>query len=294
MDRRTAYGLTIESEIALPELPATSSESGRVDVVIRFAPVQSGSLRRLDGGLQWSADGLDLVYEWEGFGRIRVVAGSTILIDPAHRDDDPRPTRLMVLGPGMNTIVRQRGMVMLHASGVEIGGGCCVFVGASGMGKSTLATLLEKKGHPIVADDGIVIDGARVMPSWPSMKLWPESLHVLNRTGDPLMEGAAKQTVRAHLFQTHPLPLRAIYLLADGDVFGVEEVVGSRGALELVANASRAVPLEIVDPAGHLAACAAIARAAPVLRLTRPRNLNLLDDLAALVLRDVTTRRPNA
>jgi hypothetical protein len=52
---------------------------------------------------------------------------------------------------------------MLHASAVRTQRGVVAFCGASGAGKSTIATGLRRRGYPVWADDALVLEvGARI------------------------------------------------------------------------------------------------------------------------------------
>lgn len=76
-------------------------------------------------------------------------------------------------------IVRLRGMVPLHASGVVVQEQAILFAGAQGTGKSSLAAAFAILGYPVIADDIVVIDDARggviAYPSHPRLSLWPDS-----------------------------------------------------------------------------------------------------------------------
>lgn len=65
-----------------------------------------------------------------------------------------------VLATGMlaTVLLMLRGHPVLHGSAVERGGRAIAFVGASGMGKSTLATLLCAAGSGLLTDDVLRID----------------------------------------------------------------------------------------------------------------------------------------
>jgi hypothetical protein len=70
------------------------------------------------------------------------------------------------------------------------------------------------------------------------------------------------------------LPLAAIVTLDWSDDIGVTRLSGAGAVGALVSNTFRGV---LVEPMGigaaHLGRCAAVARAVPVMRLARPRNL---------------------
>lgn len=60
-------------------------------------------------------------------------------------------------------VIQLRGHEVLHASAVRTPEGVLALCGASGAGKSTLAHRLSARGHPVSADDAVVLDldGAR-------------------------------------------------------------------------------------------------------------------------------------
>lgn len=267
----------------MDDLPPAPVQGAEPDVVIEAGDVPIGPLRSLEGGLRWRMEEGTVYFSWDGAGRIAVSGGARIEVD-LNANADRRAIALMLQGPGLNAIIRQRGLVMLHASGVRIAGGCVAIIGPSGAGKSTLAAALATRGFSLVADDGIVVSRGRVMPAYPSVKLWPASSAHLSLSGQSVLEGSRKIQVRLDAFASDPLPLSRIYLLADGDEMRIEPVHGSQGAIELVANASRAIALEGLNQAGHFQSCAGIAGSITIERLVRPRNLAALDRLVDLVV----------
>lgn len=85
-----------------------------------------------------------------------------------------------------------RGKLVVHGSAVVLGHAAVAFVGASGDGKSTLASYLAIQGHPLVSDDGLTIDhldqGMTVQAGHKSVRLWPDSLEVvLGNTGERVL-----------------------------------------------------------------------------------------------------------
>lgn len=65
---------------------------------------------------------------------------------------------VLVAGFVLATVLQLRGHLVLHASAVEHEGRALAVVGASGRGKSTLATLLCSDGALLVADDVLRVD----------------------------------------------------------------------------------------------------------------------------------------
>jgi len=95
-----------------------------------------------------------------------------------------------LLGPVFGFILRLRGFTALHASAAVINGHAVAFVGGGGAGKSTIVAALARAGHRILSDDIAVLEEAsgtfRIKPSYPHIRLWPDSVSVLFGTEDAL------------------------------------------------------------------------------------------------------------
>lgn len=75
--------------------------------------------------------------------------------------DPTAPTGLiaiLIAGTVIAYLLSEDGRLVLHASAVEVGGKALAFVGQSGQGKTTMATLLCAEGHPLIADDLLPVD----------------------------------------------------------------------------------------------------------------------------------------
>jgi hypothetical protein len=156
-----------------------------------------------------------------------------------------------LLGPVLGFVLRRRGTVCLHASGVEIRGQAVCFCGDAGYGKSTTAAALALRGFPVIAEDLVALQeggaGFGAVPGYPRVCLWPESVRMLLGREDALprltpvwdkrfldLDG------RRAKFASATLPLRIIYLFAprsDGQrAPRVEKISPREALLELVQN----------------------------------------------------------
>ncbi|NDJ60964.1 MAG: hypothetical protein GYB67_07555 [Chloroflexi bacterium] len=218
----TAYHLTIDSELPLPELPTT--DSAAADITIRLGqPPDHLDAPTYTGLLHESAPG-HLLYSVPSVLRLLARAGNEILVEP-QPGSDPDSVRAFVLTAGLAAIMHQRGRMALRGSAVAIDGQAVIFTGISGAGKSTLAAALYRRGYRLLADDFVVIDldadGQPVVtPGYPVLKVWKYALLQLGYDQDSI---AALTPVRPALqkymlpaergFSPAPAPVRGIYAL---------------------------------------------------------------------------------
>jgi hypothetical protein len=155
-----------------------------------------------------------------------------------------------LLGPVLGLMLRLRGIVCLHASAVAFDDDCVAFVGKAGAGKSTTAAAFAKLGRGIVSDDIVgIVDRDRVfhvLPAYPHLCLWPESVAMLYGSPDVLPQLVHDWEKRqlalgqnGTRFEERTLPLRAIYILGErqpDDAPMVSAIPDREVLLSLVAN----------------------------------------------------------
>jgi dephospho-CoA kinase len=184
-------GITLISEIVLPELPLIQQQSATPHPVhVRLGTVADC----LPGAVELDPDCFATPTQYllniRGIARYLVTAGHEIVIDP----DDAAPAldvRGYLLGSIFVVLCQQRGLLPLHASAVASKSGVVAFLANSGQGKSTLAAHLAQRGFRVLADDVCLIDAtqpgsAMVIPTAPWLKLWRNSLENLGRQADGL------------------------------------------------------------------------------------------------------------
>jgi hypothetical protein len=288
-----AYGLLIRSALPLPELVIGE---GVEDVVVRFDKLDLSLLKTTFEGTDFRVTTDGVFFFWENEGKFLVRGGKEIIIDPAPGVDE-RVLRLFILGPALAVVLQQRGLLVLHAATVEIGGAAVAIMGAPGCGKSTLAATLYRWDHGIVADDITAIqsnggEGAVVFPGFPQLKLWPE---VVTSLGDdpeklpclePGIEKRAKRTT--HRFSLKPIPLRRIYVLAECQPHKIEPLTTQEAFIELIRHSCLIQILQkIIRPSLHFSQCGSIANHVSISRLNRPCSLSSLPDVVRMVEEDL-------
>jgi hypothetical protein len=131
-----------------------------------------------------------------------------------------------LLGPVLGLLLRLRGVTCLHASAVAFEDRSVAFVGQTGAGKSTTAAAFAQQGYGVISDDIVALvereGDLHVMPAYPHLCLWPESVKMLYDSPEALPRlipdwdkrrlAVGDQGTR---FESRCLPLGAIYVLGE-------------------------------------------------------------------------------
>lgn len=157
------YDLNISSELPLYQYRPVSPGS-RPDVEVRLgAPIQATDeqpsgvpVLHLQTNKQHytvcQVDGAH-VARFYGSCDIRFDASlSTLTVHPV-QGADLSLLSVLVAGTALAILLALRGVTVLHASAVQVDQGAVAFIGGSGMGKSTLATLCCSRGARLITDD---------------------------------------------------------------------------------------------------------------------------------------------
>lgn len=214
----------------------------------------------------------------------------------------------VLLTTGFSLWLERRGILALHASAVEIEGQGVAFLAASSGGKSTLAASWVAGGSALVTDDVLALAetpvGPRVLPSFPLVKLTPESSRLFSdRTLPPLVEsfpGTAKNALivggaGVGDFASQPLPLAALYLLERGSEDAPVELEAVTPRDALVALLRQSFAPRLVAALGlapqRLDRLARWLGTVPVRRLVYPTGFAQLARVRAAVMADLVAHR---
>lgn len=301
----------VASELVLPGLPETEAGPDIAIVIRRGRP---------DGdALTWveHVEGTEHVPDWTTIDHLRSTDGRWYRIRYDYRghwadfaiSSDGRQVTVvagegetdaevanLIEGPILGRAMRLAGRPCLHATALAFQGRAVALMGASGVGKSSLAWALVRQGCRLVTDDMVGLapgpEGLMVQPGRARLRLWPDSAERLGvRGGDagvlfPTTFEMEKIGVRDRAaFETAPVPLHAIYKVLPRDAALHEPVIGAippgERLAELAANLHGMIVPGREARKGELMLLAHVAAAVPVLSLTLPDDLERLPDTAA-------------
>lgn len=278
------YGLRIQTEIACPGLPFDPRPDGNPDVTIRLLPPVPAASESLENGYYEVRPGVFRL-EIRGVGRYLVEEGSRISVEPMEGSSADE-VRLFLLGSVIGALLYQRGLFPLHGSAVETRWGAMIFVGAQGVGKSTLAARFYRRGYRLLSDDVCAVTTRlgklQVLPALAQLRLCADAYERLD----------SLQNARFHVdkfvvsvnqgYCPDPVPLKAIHVLVDQDDGEPQfEVLRGFDRVErLLENLYRPQFLKGQETQSDLMRLAGqIAQKAPIAMVSRKRDPELVDGL---------------
>ncbi len=216
----TAFGLAIRSCLPLPELLPAPAEAP-VDIEVGYGEVPAELPGTLKRGVRYQSAPEALRLQVDGVAVYLVTGGRRVTIarEAAATDDD---VRAFLLASVFGALLHQRHDLVLHGSAIDWKGEAVVFLGPSGVGKSTLAAAFRQRGHAVLTDDLCVVrplgEGRMTaFPGFPQTKLWLDSLKKLDISPEGLNRIRLKLEKRAvplgESFASAPLPVKKLYIL---------------------------------------------------------------------------------
>jgi hypothetical protein len=211
-----------------------------------------------------------------------------------------------LLGPILGFALRLRGVVCLHASAVAFADRCVAFVGPAGAGKSTTAAAFARSGRSVISDDivGLVEREGQfyVLPAYPHLCLWPESVQVLYGSHDalprfiqdwekrrlPLGEDGAR-------FEDRTLLLDAVYLLGTRRAQAaplIDAIPSAEALLALVANTYATNLIDRDMRAEEFALLGRLVSRARIRRVQASDDPRRLDELCCAIRDDLEAQAP--
>lgn len=292
--RGQAFGIDVEAEFPIPELPA-SGDGGD-------SPRTSLEL----------AEQSDLKRSWPAREATRLVSrtfpdGRPMMVVERHEDAGfciwaPRYGRHVVSGDGADVrcalprVAAWRwerllfaqvlplaaallGRVLFHASAVAVDGGAFGFTGHAGAGKSSVAAHLVARGAALVTDDILALelsdDGVLAHPGASLTGIDAHELGAMTAEGRALLGahlGKSDKTYVAAPIVRGPLPLRGLYFLTRNGGRSIEIGPADSTPARLLGSGFISYLRSPPHLVHHLDVCARVADVVPTLRVSVPAS----------------------
>ncbi len=287
-----AFGLTIKSEIELPELPLAL---GDFDVTVSLGATPVSIENPMFKGVRFESSHNEFLLKIDHIASFYVTAGKHIVIQTASNASFDE-VRLFLLGSAFGALIHQRGLLPFHGSSVKINSSATIFSGHSGAGKSTLAAAFHKKGYPMLSDDVSVISLtdqgiAYVQPGYPQMKLWSDSIK--NLGGEPSSYKTIRKQLEKHCipivecFQKEAIPLQNIFIVAASNL-GELNVRPAKGIEKFNLLRNHTYRFNFIAglemQTNHFNYISTIAKEVNVFALTRPTGKFIFDEMIEMIL----------
>jgi hypothetical protein len=239
------YGLRLRSNLPLPGVILENSSADAFDVAIHLGfppysnekdPPRREELIYISSDTNPLGEPMLRISRVEpgGYVRLAYEDGTQFWVDRKQENvwatwapESPlENTAAYLLGPVLGVVLRLRGVICLHASAVCIKDRAIALLGPAGAGKSTTAAAFAREGYGVISDDIVALenrgDKFMVMPAYPQLRLWPDSVEMLYGSPEALpcfMPVGEKRLLDlesqgAH-FERRPLRLGAVYVLGD-------------------------------------------------------------------------------
>jgi hypothetical protein len=269
------YGFEGESELPLRRLNAAPGTRGTIAVSTTPVPPEidgAEPMARLD-----AEDGTPVYrsYETASGCLLRMPPSGSFDLDPERlsirafrEDEDDELFEHRLTSSAACTLLSLSGDLALHAAGAVVDDRAAIVCGASWAGKSSLARALGESGHPVLGEDGVVVELGAEPVAYPG----PRGIRV--RSGE-------RPDVRVDLAadpgpgEPGPCPVGAVIVLLDR---GPELTVDR---LDPKIALTRLTPT-MIHEGSHAAIADSFARLARLLHTVPGFAASLPDELAAL------------
>jgi hypothetical protein len=294
-----AYGLTINSEISLPQL---REGNGTPEITILYGKVPEGLENATHSGPSWQASSEQFLLYKEGIARYWAEGSGKVVIDRAAgaKDSD---VRIFLLGSVFGFLLHYRRILPLHASAIQTERGAVLFTGRSGSGKSTTLGAMVQRGYAMLADDVscIVLDtkgNPWVLPAFPSSRLWADAAEKLKYSTEQVSRVRAdydKYLFPIEHFCSEAVPLFGIYVLTQHEGATVE-LQPIEGAIQkfscLFANTYRKIFIKATRwEQEHFQLISKTLQTTYIMQVMRPTHSFLLNELTNRVEQDFTSQQ---
>ncbi len=295
----TAHGTGICSDLPLPEFPLTALEGPDS---IKISALAELPLPAYEGERFWINDS-NFHVAWDQVGTFRVAPEGEIHYKRVSEASDEL-IRVPLLGSVLAVALHFRNTLVMHGNAMSVNGRGVIVVGSKGRGKSTLSAAMVRAGHAVHAEDAASVDLSEGSPvvafrGTRQLRLWRDSFeHLLSAAGlatRSIHELSDKCVVS---LPDHPevparLPLDRLYIVEEAKELSFQPLSPAEAWQQVLVHSliSRFGSALLVGSSGarHFAACSALAKQVPCVRLRRPREFSQLGELVARIEQDLAS-----
>ncbi len=294
----SAYGSVIASSFSLPELlPRPQDETQAPDIVISEGQVPDTLEAPEAKGVVYEAKPNTFLLKLDRIAKYLVEDGQRITVEPDAGGVES-DIRVFLLGSCMGALLHQRGVLALHASALETSQGAVLFMGDSGVGKSTTLNAFIRRGYKMLADDitGVILNDAGhslALPAFPRTKLWQDAAQRFEMDTTKLERVRPQlEKFELHLhdfYQPQPVKLHKVYLLSSHNKPNItlQPLAKPKQFQTLLNNTYRAKFLGgLAMRHEHFKLATAVANGVTVSRVYRPSQPVKLDELVNVLEAD--------
>ena len=298
----TMYGLTIQSDIEIPEALLTLPK--KADVTIQLGHIPNTFDVHRKNGVSFCATKNSLWFFIESVAAFYIEGGKTICFEPTELSNRTS-VRAYLLGAAMGILLIQKNTLALHGSAVKYKEKAIILCGSSGCGKSTLATELLKHGCTLMADDTVAVKhnshSIVAYPSYPQQKLCQDAaLNYGYHLEDLSLVDDGRQKYAIHNLQafcSEAVPIGCICeIVSDSiDEVIINELFGHEKLTTFINNIyQKNIYVKIGMKPELFQELILIVNSIPIYRIHRPLNLQTTSQQAILLLNTFNFHRINS
>jgi hypothetical protein len=290
------YGLRLRTDLPLTGLPRWSGEAGPADIEVLHGHVPE-RLHFPTWSNQELAVGTDnaALMTLRNVGRLIAGGGTTARISLCNADVSMLDVEGYLLAKVAGVLLHQRGVLLLHASSIVLGGQAVAFTGRSGAGKSTIAASLVRNGKRLLNDDITAIrfgpdDSPAAIPGSPHLRLRDDAAATIGISAaalHPQRSADGKRVWRRVLEETSTVPLAAVFRLATDPLCTTPHLELLRGTRAILPMGDVLYRFPLARRLGRTSSLAKqmlkMAQVIPIYRLTRPQHADTLPEILDLV-----------
>lgn len=273
----SAFGLTFDSQICIPEL---CPGYGDADVSI----VKGTVLFDDNEDVTYKISRTEFVFKIDEIAKYHINNGNSITVDICGKPD-MQTLRAYLLGTAFGMLLLQKDIITVHGSTVVIGGKALILTGNCGAGKTTLSSWFQKSGFGYLSDDisAIRFDSAdvpAVYPSFVQQRINIDTALHLNLNFSFMSKASLHDNkfviIPKDLFVSEPKPLGHVIQLKEEetDTVKIEKITGIDKVHFLIENIYCSMLYrDIGFKKSYFTTCMKMVEKISMYRLKRPKGL---------------------